>query len=316
MPTTNDPGRWARTGDAAQNPGPRRDDAAVGETAAIEETTSATNRPEQDSAQPIDVHPVCMLLPEMSDEDFAGLKADIKGRGLLRPILMHEGQVLDGRHRARACEELGIEARFEEWSGTDPVAFVLSENLHRRHLTASQKAMVAAAAMDLHTEAAQARQRAGTHAAVTLASRDAKVPEADGTLAQYCANPPSGKAAATAAAVAGVSTRSVESALKVQKEGTPADVRDVIDGKSTVNAKVREIAARKTPPAPAPAPRKPTGIEVSRHVMAVTAALAALADVDSHMTPGEPALAPMVDALERAATKYRAMLEGAEVGHA
>jgi hypothetical protein len=178
----------------------------------------------------------------MSPKDFASLKGDIQAHGLRHPILLHEDLILDGRHRARACAELGVYVRFEQWTGDDPLAYVLSENLHRRHLTISQKAMVAAAAMDLHRPAAQARQMAGT------------------TLAQDCANPTEGgKAAAAAAASVGVSTRSVESADKVRREGTPEDVRAVMSGEATVNSKLKEIKQRQEsggadPTGPASAP--------------------------------------------------------------
>lgn len=89
-------------------------------------------------------HPFCLWLPDMSAEEFDKLKLDIQAHGLRHPILLHEDLILDGRHRARACAELGIGASFEQWTGNDPLAFVLSENLHRRHLTTEQRAEIAA----------------------------------------------------------------------------------------------------------------------------------------------------------------------------
>jgi hypothetical protein len=45
---------------------------------------------------------------------------------------LYEGQILDGRNRARACEALGIEPETRVYAGDDPVGFVISRNLHRR----------------------------------------------------------------------------------------------------------------------------------------------------------------------------------------
>ena len=48
----------------------------------------------------MEVHELSKIFPPMSDEDFAELKQDIAKNGLLNPIVLHEGQVLDGAHRA------------------------------------------------------------------------------------------------------------------------------------------------------------------------------------------------------------------------
>lgn len=177
-----------------------------------------------------EVHPICLLLPDMTADEFASLKDDIAQHGLIRPVLLYEGKILDGRHRARACDELGVNADYTTWAGDDPVTFVLSENLHRRHLSISQRAMIAARAIDRHKECAEVRMKAGK----TPASFDATPPQ-------------TGKAAATAAAAAGVSTASVERACQIVRDGTPEDVLEVAAGLATVSSKAGEILERKQP---------------------------------------------------------------------
>ena len=79
----------------------------------------------------------------MAEKEFACFKADIAENGLREEIVLYDGMILDGRHRYRACSETGTMPRFREHHG-DPLAFVLSANLQRRHLDESQRAMVAA----------------------------------------------------------------------------------------------------------------------------------------------------------------------------
>jgi hypothetical protein len=86
-------------------------------------------------------HPLSAAFPAMSAEDFAALVVDIKTNGQREPVTVHEGMVLDGWHRYQACVQNGIKPlQFTFPADKDPVAFVLSENLHRRHLTPSQRA--------------------------------------------------------------------------------------------------------------------------------------------------------------------------------
>jgi N6-adenosine-specific RNA methylase IME4 len=89
-------------------------------------------------------HPLANLFPLMEGDEFAALVEDVCANGLLVPIVLHEGMILEGRNRFRACEAAGVACRFEQYTGDDPVGFVVSMNLRRRHLDESQRAMVAA----------------------------------------------------------------------------------------------------------------------------------------------------------------------------
>lgn len=83
-------------------------------------------------------HPLAEKYPPMGGEEFAAFKADIAANGCREPVRLYEGMILDGRHRDRACRELGVEPPTEEFAGTpaEAAAAVDSWNLHRRHLTA------------------------------------------------------------------------------------------------------------------------------------------------------------------------------------
>jgi hypothetical protein len=95
----------------------------------------------------LESHPFAALFPELPPEELSQLARDIKERGQLEPIIIHDGLILDGRNRYRACQLVGVKPRIEEFNAKtanrSPEQFVLSRNLRRRHLSIGQKAAIA-----------------------------------------------------------------------------------------------------------------------------------------------------------------------------
>jgi len=89
-------------------------------------------------------HPYAALFPMMDKKALQELVASIRDDGLEQPIVTFEGKILDGRNRDLACANAQVKPRYVKYKGKDALGYVMRLNLTRRHLTASQRAMVAA----------------------------------------------------------------------------------------------------------------------------------------------------------------------------
>jgi len=93
-------------------------------------------------------HPLTKIIPPMSEKDRDTLEADMLKRDLRVPILRHGNLILDGVNRYEICAKWGIEPRFDDYDGDDNakdiLAEIVSRNVPRRHLTAKQRAAIAA----------------------------------------------------------------------------------------------------------------------------------------------------------------------------
>src|ERR1051325_9747662 len=95
--------------------------------------------------QEYEFHPYADVLPMLGVADANELAADIQANGLRETIVLLDGKILDGRNRYRACKTAGVEPRFRDFNGDgDPIDYIVSVNIKRRHLTAAQREMVAA----------------------------------------------------------------------------------------------------------------------------------------------------------------------------
>ncbi len=140
-------------------------------------------------------HPFSEVFPLLEGAPFEELADDIKAHGLREKIWLYDGKILDGRNRFLACRKAKIAPAYRKYTGKDPLAFVVSVNIQRRHLTDAQRAMAAARI---------ATMRQGERSDLgNLASRDAK-------------------SQTEAAAELAVSRSSVQRAKKVIEDGSQA----------------------------------------------------------------------------------------------
>jgi N6-adenosine-specific RNA methylase IME4 len=153
-------------------------------------------------------HPLAAIVPLLEGEAFNALVADIRANGLIEPITLHEGAILDGRNRLKACKAAGIEPRFVEYEGHDPLAFVISKNVMRRHLDESQRSLIASRL---------ANMRQGERTDLQPSANLRKVSQAE------------------AAERLNVSERSVTSAALVENKATPTLVHAVEQGRIAIS---------------------------------------------------------------------------------
>ncbi len=88
-------------------------------------------------------HPYALLLPPLTPDEYAALKADIAEHGVLYPaILDEESKILDGVHREKIAAELGIELPVSRHSGLTyerKLHLAVGLNMRRRHLDADRR---------------------------------------------------------------------------------------------------------------------------------------------------------------------------------
>lgn len=101
-------------------------------------------------------HELALLFPPLEKEAAAELSTDIKINGQRDPIILFENKILDGVQRYGACLDARVEPETTKFEFTDafhkgihPVDFVMSKNLHRRHLSKGQRAVVYVSAENL-----------------------------------------------------------------------------------------------------------------------------------------------------------------------
>jgi N6-adenosine-specific RNA methylase IME4 len=204
-------------------------------------------------------HEAADLMPAMSEDRIAELAADIAVRGLIVPIIIYEGLILDGRHRYEACQRADVDPRYVEWDGKgkdgkpcSPWDYVWSLNGQRRDMEESQRAAVCLK-KQRRSDSWWSERRAAADAANEARAAAARAqPRADGKLAakpedrsgapvpSTCAATPKPRAAKVAlAAEAGVSERLATDVLALA-EADPVRFEEVAQGKKSAKQAQRE----------------------------------------------------------------------------
>lgn len=180
----------------------------------------------------IPLHPICGLFPMMSPDEFSRLQRDIENNGLKVPIVVFDGQVIDGRNRLLACERAGITPQFSDWDGVGSlVGHVWSLNGERRDLTPSQRACIAVEMLPLIEQEAAKREAKGR-------------PKKGSQKVDYVPDQNDGKAAAEAAAITGTNRQYVADAKKT-KEEDPDEFERMKAGAVTVTQVKRKKKEKK-----------------------------------------------------------------------
>lgn len=186
-------------------------------------------------------HKIAELFPLLEGPDYDELKADIAKNGLLEAIWLHpDGSIIDGRNRHRACIETETQPRFRTWSGQGSlVAFVVSLNLHRRHLTSSQRAVIALDVLPLLEREAKQRQVDLSGGNWQAAHSDTNYTENLGEIVTQGL----GRSTEHAANLFNTNNRYVKDAKKLQRQA-PDLLASVKIGEITIPQAKRELVKR------------------------------------------------------------------------
>ena len=185
------------------------------------------------------IHPTAAAFPLIEGGEYASLVASVRSSGLRDPIAYILGAdasdqvIVDGRNRLRACIDAGVKPTFTCLQAKDVETYIIDKNLHRRHLTESQRAMVAATIANIRNGANQHSKNDGVPIGTPSMSID------------------------SAAKKMKVGRRTAARAKKVKSRGTDELVSAVMDGGISVSAAAEiadlkpdaqraEIAKRKT----------------------------------------------------------------------
>lgn len=186
-------------------------------------------------------HPFADIVPLMEGEEFEDLLDDIQVHGQRELIVLLDEKILDGRNRYRACKRLGITPRFRDFNciDGDPIEFVWSANVARRHLTISQRAL--AGARRAKHERGRPKRTVRTYPngndqnnqGVTENTPERRLLSAEDQIIKDVAK------------IARCSPRTIDRGKYVLNHGTPEEIKQVESGEASIDAMEKHIIERR-----------------------------------------------------------------------
>lgn len=204
----------------------------------------------------LEFHPLCLAFPELPADEQAALNADIKANGVRDAGWLYEGKILEGRHRTLAARASGKPMLYREYIGKDPVGFVVSANMRRRHLSVAQRAMVLVTLEEFQ----HGGKRKGLSRKMLSRSELAELGQVSrGTMMRAAAVRDHGAPELQSAVTAGKA--SVHDAATIARDAAPeAQAEIVARGEKEIVTAAKQIRARRQ--------RERKDAKIERHVLA------------------------------------------------
>jgi len=206
-----------------------------------------------EAASSLQTHELANQLPDITEEEKRQLAESIKELGLLEPITLLGGKILDGKTRYGVCKELGYNLSpddFEEFEkcypGQDPELFVIAKNIRRRHLGVGQRSAIAFELynrMEKRKAGRPAGRQSGRSEGHPVARQAALGAEEKLSSIDDNFPPKATEQLEKAAAAVGVSVESVERVAHIEKVA-PELYKEVKAGTKTLHAARQEVATK------------------------------------------------------------------------
>ena len=182
------------------------------------------------------------LVPEMTTDEYEHFVDSVKKSGVQTPIhIRNDMTILDGRHRVRACKQLGImeiECLVHSFDKSESIEFVRDTAIERRNLSKAQRVDIVLRTSDLINaieEEAQKRARGSFKG-----NQYRVVEESTG------ADTKKGKTDDILADIAGVGSMTVTRMKKIKREA-PEIYEQVVKGEKTISGAYNKLPTTAKP---------------------------------------------------------------------